>query len=534
MSVVAGASRRWWGLVAVALGVAVIVIDTTVVNVIVPSLIRDLDVDSQQVQWVSESYAIVFAALLLLTGRLSDLRGARAVFLGGMLVFGLASIGCAAAGDGGLLIAARAVQGIGGAMILPASLALINNTFEGADRGKAFAVWGSTIGAGAAVGPLLGGWLDGYSWRWVFGVNIAVMVVVVAGVRAFLAPSPRVPGRIDTLGVLWSVLGLGLVAFGVVEGRTYGWFTTLEPLSLSGLTWDADPSPAFVALVAGAAFLGLLVQRQVQLTRRDAAPLVDVRLFRIRSFTLGNLTTLLIGLGEFGIIAIVPLWLQFTLGYSPVQAGLAITALAVGSFVASGASFGLSASVSATNLVRLGLALEIAGLVLLGLVAAPDSAWWQIAAALFVYGVGTGFATAQVTNVVLVDVPAASAGSGSGVQSAIRQVGSALGIAAVTTVFFTSFAGELGERLDRLPQPVTVDADAVVDSGGAALLTLGDSAEGAAGRAAMSEATGLASYVAGGLLAVGLGATALLGSGRLRPDEAPSDSPDDVAAGAHR
>lgn len=183
--------RRWLGLIAVSLGVALIVVDTTIVNVIVPSLVADLGITSAQAQWVQESYAIVFAALLLLTGRLADLVGARRVFLVGVAVFAATSVLAGLAPSGGVLIVARVLQGAAAVMILPSSLTLVNGTFTGKERGQAFAVGGSTIGAAAAVGPLLGGALAEVSWRWAFGINIALGVLILFEVRAFHGPSPR-------------------------------------------------------------------------------------------------------------------------------------------------------------------------------------------------------------------------------------------------------------------------------------------------------------------------------------------------------
>lgn len=443
-------TRRWLGLIAIALGVALIVVDTTIVNVIVPSVIEDLDATSAQTQWIQESYAIVFAALLLLTGRLADIFGARRIFLGGVVVFGATSVLAGLAPNSGLLIVARFLQGAGAAMLLPTSLSLLKATFTGKARGQAFAVWGSTIGAAAALGPLLGGWLAEHaSWRWAFGINVPLSVLVGAGVLLYMTPSPRTRGRIDVPGALLSVAGLGLLAFGLVEGRTYGWIIGVHPLEVLGLTWSGGPSPVLVALVLSAAALFAFVRRQTALSRKGDADrvLMDVSLFSISSFRSGNIATLIIGIGEFGVVAILPLWLQFTLGYSALQAGLALVPVAVGSFVASGASFGMAAKVAPLGQLRVGLALEVVGLAGIGLIAAPDSSWWSVSLVLFLYGIGVGFATAQVTNVVLNDIPEASSGQASGIQSAFRQLGSALGIAALTTVFFTTLSTRLNDRL---------------------------------------------------------------------------------------
>ena len=244
---------------------------------------------------------------------------------------------------------------------------------------------------------------------------------------------------------------------------------------------------------------------------------MDVRLFSIPSFRNGNIVALIVGLGEFGIVAVLPLWLQFALGYSALQAGLALVALAVGSIFASGASFSMAASVSALGQVRIGLVLEVAGLPMLGLIATTDSAWWLIAIALFVYGIGVGFATAQVTNVVLADVPMESAGQGAGIQSASRESGSALGIAVLTTLFFSTLASSLrgllpdaglpGAESERLTGVVTESAGSVIPSMAADPQT---SAVAEIAREAMTSALALSSYVCAGLLVLALAATALV------------------------
>ncbi|MFE5483890.1 DHA2 family efflux MFS transporter permease subunit [Streptomyces sp. NPDC056527] len=504
--------QRWLGLIAVSLGVALIVVDLTIVNVILAPVIQDLALDSIEAQWVQESYAIVFAGLLLVAGRLCDLHGARRIFLIGLVVFGVTSVLAAIAPNAGLLILARFLQGIGGALILPTSLALVNATFTGKARGQAFAIWGSTIGATAAVGPLLGGWLADFSWRWAFGINIPLVALIIIGALLHLPASPRTRGRVDILGGILSAVGLGLLAFALIEGRTYGWFMTREPLDIGGLSWSGGPSPVFVALVVSALVLCAFWRRQAVLSREDREPLMDVRLFSVPSFRNGNVVTLVVGLGEFGIIAVIPLWLQFALGYTAFQAGLALVALAVGSFCASGASFSMTTSPLAH--VRTGLFLEAAGLVMLGLFATTDSSWWLIASALFLYGIGVGFATAQVTNIVLADVPPESAGQGSGIQSAARELGSALGIAVLTTLFFSTLTSRLRDRLtgteltgpdaEQLSGTVTESAGSVIPALSSDPRT---AAAADAAREAMTEGLQVSAFVCAGLLMLALVAT---------------------------
>jgi EmrB/QacA subfamily drug resistance transporter len=518
-------TRRWLGLIAIALGVALIVVDTTIVNVIVPSIIKDLHVNSVQSQWIQESYAIVLAALLLLVGRIADILGARRVFLTGVVTFGASSLLAGLASTGGLLIAARFVQGAGAAMILPTSLSLLNASFTGKARGQAFAVWGSTIGAAAAVGPLLGGWLSEHvSWRWAFGINIPLACLIFAASLVFLDRSPKLPGRVDVFGAVLSVFGLGSLAFGLIEGRTYGWLRAKDPLTLFGHTWSGGPSPVAVALVLAVAALVGFAVHQTSLTRgRDPdRALMDVRLFSIGSFRNGNIATLIIGVGEFGIVAVLPLWLQFTVGYSAVQAGLSLVPIAIGSFVASGASFALSAKVSPLDLVRLGLLLEAVGLAGVALVAAVEAPWWHLAGVLFCYGIGVGFATAQVTNVVLNDVPEQNSGQASGIQSAFRQLGSALGIAVLTTTFFSTLSATLKATLTTQgipPQQADSLSHAVTDSAGAAIQGFAARPQtqfvADAARDAMTHSITVAGYIAAGVIVLGLIATAFIrGEGR--------------------
>ncbi|WP_172461495.1 DHA2 family efflux MFS transporter permease subunit [Branchiibius hedensis] len=516
-------TRRWIGLIAVALGVALIVVDTTIVNVITPSVIDDLGINSSQAQWIQEGYTIVFAALLLLTGRLSDLWGAKQLFLAGVAFFGVTSVLAGLAGSGELLIAARFLQGIGAAMILPTSLALLNQMFTGKARGMAFAVWGTTIGAATAVGPVIGGWLSEHStWRWAFGINVPLTILILIIGTLFLTTSARSSGGVDLFGAALSILGLGALAFGLVEGRTYGWITSAEPFHVLGATWGSGASPAFVALLASAVLLGAFVWRQVIVSRGGTRhyPLMDVKLFSIASFRNGNIATVIIGLGEFGIIAVLPLWLQFTLGYSALEAGAMLVAIAVGSFVASGISFPLADSGKATalDLVRAGLILEVVGLLALGLVALlTDAQWWLIAAALFFYGIGVGLATAQVTNVVLAEIPENEGGQGSGIQSTFRQLGSALGIAVLTTAFFSTLSSTLNSKLLGIgisSADATRYSEAVTKSAGASIESLAaqpaTAAIGHAAEEAMSHALALGSFLAAGFLVLGVIATAFI------------------------
>lgn len=511
------ARARWAGLVFISIAVALIIVDSTIVNVAIPSIVDDLAISSTEVQWVQESYTLVFAALLLVFGSLADRYGRRRVLLAGVVLFAVASVLAALAASGGLLIAARVVQGVGGAMVLTTSLSLINATFRGRERGIAFAIWGSTIGGMVAVGPLLGGWLTTYfSWRWAFGINVPLAVVIVIGVLAFVVESRDAdPRRIDAVGAALSVLTAGSLVFGLIEGRTYGWWRSDEPPAF----WTADLSPIplvfALTLVAGAAFVWWGLRRQ----RRGETTLLAFDLFGIASFRNGNIAAMIVSLGEFGIILSLPLWLQNVLGYDALQTGFVLLALAIGSFVASGASAAVSNRISPVTIVRIGLVAEIVGVAGLGAMISPDATWLSVVPFLFVYGFGVGLATAQLTSVVLKDVPVTSSGQGSGTASTARQIGSALGIAVLGTVLFTSVGASLDTKLADLPESArTQVVDVVVDSAGAAIPSLdAESAEVAdAARAAFSEGTRYSAFAAAGFLVLGFAATLRLSAARSR------------------
>jgi len=461
---------RWLGLAVLSLGVSIIIVDATVVNVALPTIIRDLGLGTTQAEWINSVYPLVFAALLLTLGRLGDRVGRRRIFLIGVVVFALASLLAAVSQSGGALIAARVLQGIGGAAILPSTLSSVNALFRGRDRAIAFGVWGSVIGGMAALGPLVGGWLvTDVSWRWIFLINVPIGLLCLVGALRFVPDTKdehAEPG-VDLPGIALSSFGLAFFVFGLIEGQHYGWWSAKDTLSLGGMS----PVPfAFALGVAGlAAFLRVEWRRQ----RAGRVALLDFRLFGLRSFSLGSATALLVSLGEFGILFVLPLFLQTVLGYSALKTGVVIAAMAAGAFVAGPGAAYFAGRFGGRRVVSTGMFLEAIGVSAFALAASTTLSEGALAAILFVYGLGVGLATAQLTSVILIDVPPEQSGQASGLQSTARQLGSALGIAMLGTVLALSLGANARSELAAAGVPaaqVQATATAFEDSLGTSLL----------------------------------------------------------------
>ena len=447
---------RWLGLAMLSLGVAMIIVDATIVNVAVPSIIRELKLDSTTAEWINTVYSLVFAALLITLGRIGDVWGRRRLYLAGLGVFVVASILAGAAPTGELLIAARVLQGIGGAMILPATQSILNTNFRGRDRAIAFGIWGATIGGMAAVGPLLGGWLTtNLSWRWAFFINLPVGIIAVLGTLRYIRDSRDEHARsgLDPLGFLLITGGLGSFVFGLIEGRSYGWWAPKAAFGILGWTWPLE-SISVIPFAIGFGVLALVAFILVEQRRSRAGRffLFDVSLWRFPAFRYGNLAGTIVSLGEFGLLFALPLFLQGVIGYSAFETGLVFLALAVGSFFAAPMSTRIAHAWGPRRAVTLGMGLEAVGIIGTSTLVSTSVSGLALALPLFVYGVGVGLATAQLTSIVLSDIPPERSGLASGANSTMRQVGSARGIAILGTVLFSTLsAGTTANLASALP-----------------------------------------------------------------------------------
>ncbi len=509
------AARRWLGLAALSIGVAMIIVDATIINVAIPSIIAELGIGLVDAEWINSLYALVFAAFLITAGRLGDILGRRRTFIAGLIGFAAASLVAGIAPDGGILIAARAVQGLGAALILPASLSTINATFEGRDRGIAFGVWGSVLGGMAALGPLLGGWLTTeFSWRWAFFINLPLALIALIGTLAFVRESrdEEASGGFDLVGFGAVTVGLSALVFGLIEGNRYGWLEPKRPFTVGEWTWPLE-SISIVPIALAAAVLSLVgfVVWEVRRASAGRAVLADLRLFRISSFARGNLARAIVSLGEFGLVFVLPLFLSAVLGLTAFETGLVVLPIAVGSFVAGPAAFGLAQRLGAGRVVSIGLALEAGAIALVGLLLAPDLDPLVLALPMLAYGVGVGLAIAQLTSVILVDVPRSASGQASGMSSMIGQLGSALGVALLGTILAVGLGDGTQARLvdtAGLPPAVASDiAAAVSESAGLVVAELAADPDSAAvvqaAEEAFVDAARLAAWVAAAFVGLG-------------------------------
>ena len=465
----AGGSRsRWIGFAVLAAGLAMIILDGTVVSVSLPAIIDDLDLALSEAQWVTCLYSAIFAALLLTSGRLGDRYGRRLMFLIGVATFVGASLAAAGAQDTGELIWSRCAQGIGAALILPATLATVNATFRGRDRAKAFGIWGAVMAGAAAVGPLVGGWLTtSLTWRWIFVVNLPLgAAILLLGLR--FVPETRDESSqdgFDGWGLVTSAIGFGSVVFALIEGQSLGWIRPSADLTVLGLTWPetAPVSLVPIVLAIGLVALGLFWRLQRGRSARGRAAILDLSLFSVPTFAWGNLTAAMVAAGEFALLFVLPLYLVYALELTIMQTGWVLAAMAIGAFVAGAQARHLAARLGPTRVVTLGLLLELVAAVGAAFVIATSPSVWVITVLLSVYGLGLGLAAAQLTSVVLRDVPVALSGAASATQSTVRQLGSALGAAIAGTILAVGFTITVPARLALLKGVSADDGMTMID-----------------------------------------------------------------------
>ncbi len=500
MSEIAPDPRRWSALLVLCLSLVVIGMDNTILNVALPTLAQELSATASQLQWIVDSYVLVFAGLLLTMGAVGDRFGRKLALDIGLVVFGLSSVLSAFAGSAGVLIASRAVMGVGGALIMPATLSIITATFPPKERGRAIGVWAGVAGLGIVLGPLVGGWLlERYWWGSVFLVNVPVIAVALLAGWPLVRESkdPR-SEPLDPVGAVLSIAGLVSLVYGIIEAPGRGWS---DPVIVAAFTVAAVLLAAFVAW-----------------ERFVAHPMLHMEFFRRPRFSAASGAITLVFFALFGTIFLLTQHLQFVLGFTPLEAGVRILPIAA-LIVAAPLSARLAERVGTKFVVAAGLLVVAGGLGLLSTVTIEDG-YGLVAASLAVLGTGMGLTMAPATESIMGALPLAKAGVGSAMNDTTRMVGGALGVAVLGTVLAGTYSSTIAPAVAGLPGPA---AAAAADSIGAATALAAQA--GAAGQPLLDAARG--AFVAGMgdavLLAAGaalLGAALVLAFLPARPSAA--------------
>jgi EmrB/QacA subfamily drug resistance transporter len=422
----------WLVLLVLNLGFFMILLDTTIVNVAIPSIIDGLKASLDQILWVLNSYLLVYAVLLITAGRIGDIYGPRNLFGAGLLIFIVSSAVCGFAQDPNQLIIARIVQGVGGALLTPQTLAIINSIFPPERRGAAFGIWGAVAGVAAVAGPTLGGWLTtDFTWRWIFYVNLPIGVIALLG-TFFIVPDLR-PGRrhrLDVAGVLLSSLGLFLVVFGLIEGQRYNWGV---------IWWQVN---IYEVIAAGVAIFVVFLFWE----RFVAEPLVPLSLFRNRNYTLMNWTSICLSFGMLGLFLPITIYLQSVLGMSALEAGLTISPMAFTSMLVAPWAGRLSDRIGGKYILMTGLAAFALGMGLVAHAAGPASTWQDFAPFFVIAGFGMGCTFAPMTAVAMRNIEPRMSGAASGVFNTTRQVGGALGSSVVGAVLQARLVAQMHDE----------------------------------------------------------------------------------------
>jgi EmrB/QacA subfamily drug resistance transporter len=417
--------RKWWTLAAVSFGLFMIMLDNTVVNVALPSIQRDLGAGLSQLQWIVTGYALSFAALMLIGGKLADAYGRRRIFVLGIVVFTLASLWCGLADSGEMLIAARIVQGVGAALMNPATLSIIAATFPPKERGMAIGIWAGVSALALAIGPLVGGLLtEQLSWHWIFFVNVPVGVLGIAASYLLIRESKdETHDSLDLPGLATSALGLFALTYGLIEANTYGWGSA--------------------RIVGSFAVAALALTSFVVIERRRRSPMLDLTLFRSGTYTGANVAMLLVALAMFGVFFFVSLYMQNVLGYSAVEAGAAFLPMTLVVILVAPVAGKLS-DVHGSRWLMSG------GMVLLGLQLlylsqlGTDASFWNLLPAFLVGGLGMSLTMTPTAAAATRAVPVHKSGVGAAVLNAMRQVGGSLGIALMGAIVAHEAAARQG------------------------------------------------------------------------------------------
>jgi EmrB/QacA subfamily drug resistance transporter len=449
--------QKWGSLLVLSLALAIILIDVTLLNVSLKAIIEDLNTDIQSIQWVITTYSLTLAALTITGGRLGDLYGRKRMFMLGAILFGIGSfIASISQSVPQLIIGESIIEGVGAALMMPATASLLVSKFRGRDRAIAFGVWGGVAGASTAIGPLLGGWLTtNYSWRWGFRINIFVVALLLVGsVLIDECFDTEEAPTLDWTGVLLSSSGLFALVFGIIESSKYGWWKATKPWEGLGKTYNLGGySISAYAIGVGLVLLTLFMLWERHVERAGRTPLVSIKLFTNQQFTSGATTTAVVSMGQSGLIFSIPIFMQAVRGASAFQTGLALLPSSIAAFIAAPTAAVLSKWIAPKRIIQGGLVLNAVSYVMLRQALSVNATAADLVPGLVVQGIGLGAVLAQISNLTLSAVSVQEAGEASGVSNTFRQLGSTLGTAIIGALILSSISAGLvsGLKASRSP-----------------------------------------------------------------------------------
>ncbi len=439
--------RKWLPIAILSLAVLIIVLDTTILNVSLKTIVQDLGTDIQGIQWVITGYSLTLAAMTITGGRLGDLFGRKKMFVIGALTFATGSLITSLSTSIIMMqIGTSIICGLGAAFMMPATASLLVSNYSGRDRALAFGIWGGVAAAGMALGPVIGGFLTtNFSWRWGFRINLFVVVLLLVG-SLFIAESRdrEEKNELDGLGVLLSATGLLALVFGVIKSADFGWWIAKRPFAIFGHELNVfGLSITPLSIAAGLLILGLFVVWQLNQERRGRTPLVSMRLFLNKQFTAGASVSAIMALGQLGVIFAVPVFLQAAQGLNSFQTGLSLLPMSLALLVGAPSSSLLSKYITPKRIVQMGLLINVLATTVLRQSITVEATTWQLAPGLALFGLGTGFVIAQVSNLTLSAVSVEESGEASGVNNTFRQIGVSFGSAIIGAALVATLASGL-------------------------------------------------------------------------------------------
>ncbi len=440
MSRFADPKYRWLALFIIALGLAIVIIDNTVLNVSVPYIIRDLHTDISSIEWVISGYALTIATILITVGRIGDIWGRKRLFRLGIVIFAVGSLIGSFAGNATTLIIGRSIiQAIGAAMALTSALALVATNFHGSERALAFGIWGSVAGASASIGPLLGGYLTTYaSWRWSLRINVFVGILALLGSVFIIESKGEGSRKFDIPGTFLSGAALFTLVFGIIEGNNFGWLKA-STATIFGAAWPFTISVVPFIFIISVIFFFLFIKRELALEKTDRHPLFRMSMFRNRDFTFGLLTLSILAFSLFGVFFLLPIYLENVLGLDALGAGIALLASSASTFIFGTLSGYLASRTRPRYFVIAGMTAIALGVLLLYFRLSTTATALTIAPALICFGIGIGMGSAQLSNIVLSSASTKVAGEASAAATTVRQIGASVGVAILGAVFAGAF-----------------------------------------------------------------------------------------------